>query len=165
MRQRASSVGQAALLAVLAVLFSAGGAGQGAPASTSAAPAGKADADLQAYAKLPVCTLSADGQHLAVEPCRTAPARKPMPRRPVSQIIERMPLSAPPRVVTAPPLPASPSLQQLLQAPRSPIPVAGCDAGGCYDSSGVRHYNAGSAIAISPSGKLCTRNGVWLQCP
>ena len=177
MMRRASSVGKAALLAAL---LAAGGAALAAPtgsaapdastapatpgSSTAPAAAKPSDADLQAYAKLPVCTLSADGQHLAVEPCRTAPARKPMPRRPVTQFIQRMPVAPPPRVATAPPLPASPSLQQLLQPPRSPIPVAGCDAGGCYDPSGVRHNNAGSAIAITPSGKLCTRNGIWLQC-
>jgi hypothetical protein len=142
--------------AACAVLLAAAGAGRAAPAAS--------DTDLQAYARLPVCTLSADGRHLAVEPCRTAPARKPMPRRPVTQIIQRMPVTAPPRAITAPPLPPTPTLQELLQPPRSPIPVAGCDAGGCYDASGARHNNAASGVTITPSGKLCNRNGTWLQC-
>jgi hypothetical protein len=39
--------------------------------------------DNAAYARLPVCKLAPDGRRLAVEPCRTAPAQRPMPRRPV----------------------------------------------------------------------------------
>ncbi|QBE62551.1 hypothetical protein [Pseudoduganella lutea] len=44
-----------------------------------------ATADREAYAKLPVCRLGADGRSLEIEPCRTAPAQRPMPRRPVPQ--------------------------------------------------------------------------------
>ncbi|GGX82045.1 hypothetical protein GJV26_06390 [Massilia dura] len=44
-----------------------------------------AAADRQAYASLPVCRLGADGRSLETEPCRTAPAQRPMPRRPVPQ--------------------------------------------------------------------------------
>ena len=139
------------------LLAAACGAG---PAAAATPP----DAELQAYARLPVCTLSADGQHLAVEPCRTAPPRQPMPRRPVPQIIQRMPAAPVPRMASAPSLPPSPSLPALLQPSRTPIPVTGCDAGGCYDASGTRHNNAGSAVTITPSGQLCNRNGVWLQC-
>lgn len=147
--------------ALAGLLAAACGAGQAAP--SAAAAAGPSDAELQAYARLPVCTLSADGKHLAVEPCRTAPARKPMPRRPVTQIIQPMPAAAPPRSVSAPPLPPSPSLQEILQPKGSPIPVTGCDAGGCYDASGTRHNNPGP-VTITPAGKVCTRTGAWLQC-
>jgi hypothetical protein len=146
---------------ILAAAMAAGcGAGLAAPANSPTPEA----ADLQAYARLPVCTLSADGQHLAVEPCRTAPARKPMPRRPVPQIVQRMPVAPAPRAVSAPVLPPTPSLQELLQPPRTPIPALGCDGGGCYDASGARHNNAGNGVTITPSGKLCNRNGAWLQC-
>ena len=37
----------------------------------------------EAYASLPVCRLGADRRSLEIEPCRTAPAQQPMPRRPV----------------------------------------------------------------------------------
>ncbi|QGZ41761.1 hypothetical protein IP92_00752 [Pseudoduganella flava] len=47
------------------------------------AAAAKPAADQAAYARLPVCKLAPDGRSLAVEPCRTAPAQRPMPRRPV----------------------------------------------------------------------------------
>lgn len=125
------------------------------------------DPAVQAYARLPVCSLSADGKRLAVEPCRTAPARVPMPRRPVPQIIQRMPATAPSRQVAMPAMPPSPSpsLPSLLSPPGAPIPVTGCDAGGCYDAAGVRHNNAAGASSITPSGRLCNRAGAWLQCP
>lgn len=115
---------------------------------------------LEQYARLPVCSLSADGRHLAVEPCRTAPTRQPKARRAVTAIIPTMPARPVPRAATAPPLPPSPPLRQ---APR-PVPVTACDAGGCYDAAGVRHTGAGGNTTISPSGQLCLRNGVWLQC-
>jgi len=118
---------------------------------------------LQDYARLPICTLSADGQHLAVEPCRTAPARAPMPRRPVPQMVQRQPPLPPPldnrRAVPLPPVPKVPS------SPSLPMPALNCDAGGCYDLNGVRHNNAAGNSTITPGGKLCIRNGAWLQCP
>jgi hypothetical protein len=48
-----------------------------------------AAAERAAYAQLPVCKLGADGRSLEIEPCRTAPAQRPMPRRPVPQQDER----------------------------------------------------------------------------
>ncbi|WP_229211611.1 MULTISPECIES: hypothetical protein [unclassified Duganella] len=121
-------------------------------------------AELREYAKLPVCTLSADGLHLAVEPCRTAPARKPMPRRPVPQIIQRMPVVKQAPQVAMPAAPPSPSLQTLLNPPNAPKALNNCGSTGCNDASGARINNAGPGTAISPSGKVCNRNGVWLQC-
>lgn len=113
---------------------------------------------LEEYAQLPVCALSADGQRLAIEPCRTAPAKKPMPRRPVPQIVQRQPSLPVPRAV---PMPAVPKLSP---SPSLPTPALNCDPGGCYDINGVRHNNAAGNSTITPVGKLCIRNGVWLQC-
>lgn len=131
------------------------------------APAGADDAatmSLSHYARLPVCTLSADGQRLAVEPCRTAPPRHPMPRRPVPIIVQRQPALPLPRPLPMPAMPASPSVPSLLMPPGAPTPALNCDAGGCYDLSGVRHNNAAGNSTLTPSGKLCIHNGVWLQC-
>ncbi|MGO4381590.1 hypothetical protein [Pseudoduganella sp. RAF53_2] len=145
--------------------------------------------DEAAYARLPVCKLSADGQHLAVEPCRTAPSKRPMPRRPVPQFTDPMPRLAQPHdtVVPAPlwaptltpSTPASavaaaaaaqgrapvvPTLPALtpLPGPSAPTPVT-CSGGGCRDSSG-NFYNAPPGQAISPSGRPCSVNGVWMSC-
>jgi hypothetical protein len=133
-------------------------------AAASACAADPAAMSLSEYARLPVCTLSADGQHLAVEACRTAPARSPMSRRPVPQIVQRQPSLPLPRALPMPPVPASPSLPSLLMPPGAPTPALNCDAGGCYDLNGVRHNNAAGNSTLTPSGKLCIHNGPWLQC-
>ncbi|MYM88115.1 hypothetical protein GTP91_13115 [Rugamonas sp. FT82W] len=130
------------------------------PAKTAA----PASPELREYAKLPVCSLSADGLRLAVEPCRTAPARKPMPRRPVTQIIQRMPVVKQAPQVAMPAAPPSPSLQTLLNPPNAPKALNNCGPTGCNDPNGTHINNAGPGTAISPSGKVCNRNGVWLQC-
>jgi len=116
------------------------------------------------YAKLPICTLAPDGKSLAIEPCRTAPSKSPMPRRPVPQFIERMPQvkRAPP--VAMPGMPASKSLESLTHPPGAPVPVTGCDSAGCYGANGVRYNNAPGGGVITPSGKTCSRAGGLVQC-
>jgi hypothetical protein len=146
----------------------AGAAGQGADpaaATVAAPPAASGTATLpptegQAYAGLPVCTLSADGKHLARQPCRTAPAQRPMPRRPVPQIVERMPPSSQPPRVAMPQLPPSAPLR----VPSAPQPLGNCGAGGCYDAGGAWQGNGVGNTSVAPNGKLCQRNGIWLQC-
>lgn len=121
-------------------------------------------ADAQAYAQLPVCTLSKDGKRLAVEPCRTAPAKVPMPRRPVYQIIQPMPKVSLAPQVRMPAMPPSQPIETLMHPPGAPVPVTGCDSGGCYDAGGRRLNNAGPGIVTTPSGKVCSRSGAWVQC-
>lgn len=113
------------------------------------------------YLKLPVCTLSSDGKSLAVEPCRTAPAQVPMPRRPVPQIIQRMPQAKPPPKVAMPVPPAS-RVPDMRAA--APVPTTGCDAAGCNGANGVRYNNAGPNGVVTPSGKVCTKAGGIIQC-
>lgn len=151
------------LRAVLCLMLALPGAlavAQTEPAKTAA----PASPELREYAKLPVCSLSADGLRLAVEPCRTAPARKPMPRRPVTQIIQRMPVVKQAPQVAMPAAPPSPSLQTLLNPSNAPKALNNCGPAGCNDANGTHINNAGPGTAISPSGKVCNRNGVWLQC-
>ncbi|WP_235922686.1 hypothetical protein [Rugamonas aquatica] len=121
-------------------------------------------AELRDYARLPVCTLSADGKRLAVEPCRTAPARVPMPRRPVPLTIQRMPIVKQAPQVAMPATPPSPSLQTLLNPPHAPQFLNGCGPSGCYDANGTLINNIGPGTAVLPSGKVCSRNGNLLQC-
>jgi hypothetical protein len=120
-----------------------------------------ADQPTEEYAKLPVCTLSADGKALALEPCRTAPAKSPMPRRPVPQIIQRMPQTKPPAKLampTSPPLPARDGIV------KPPVPTTSCDAAGCNGANGVRYNSIGPGTVVTPQGKVCTRSGVIIQC-
>ncbi|MBJ7308700.1 hypothetical protein ACFOLJ_01515 [Rugamonas sp. CCM 8940] len=153
MKQRKIALIAAVLLGLLA-----GGHGRaGAPDGEGAAPV---PAEAQAYAGLPFCTLSADGKHLARQPCRTAPAQRPMPRRPVTQIIEPMPSRAAPPRLAPPSLPPSAPLR----TPSPPQPLGNCGVGGCYDAGGVWQGNGVGNTSVVPNGKLCQRNGIWLQC-
>lgn len=132
-------------------------------------PAPEVDTEKEEYAKLPPCKLSDDGKHLAEEPCRTAKAKDPVPRRPVPQAIERVspaeskPVGPAPGAAVVPTPPRQPPITPVAR-PGAPIPTAGCDAGGCYGPGGQRYNNGPGATVISPSGKLCSRNGAWIQC-
>jgi hypothetical protein len=142
------------------------------------------------YARLPECRLNAEGTGLAVQPCRTAPPRKNMPRRPVPLAVTPTPRIAPapdPSLTWAPvltrrdPLAPPSALAQLPQAgrpalppgalappatplpgPSAPIPVT-CDAGGCRDASGT-YYHGPPGQVTSPTGRVCSHNGVWMNC-
>jgi len=113
------------------------------------------------YAKLPVCTLSEDGKSLAVEPCRTAPAKSPMPRRPVPLIIQRMPQTKPPPKLAMPAAPPLPALDPII---KPPVPTTSCDAAGCFGANGVRYNSLGAGAVVTPQGKVCNRSGAIIQC-
>lgn len=76
-------------------------------------------AERDAYAKLPVCRLGPDGRSLELEPCRTAPAQRPMPRRPVPGQDYPQPRIGIPD--TTPP-PASLPAATLSPYPAAPVP-------------------------------------------
>lgn len=141
----------------------------------------QASSDIEAYARLPVCTLSPDGQHLALQPCRTAPARVLMPRRPVPQQIDPLQdtrlapsVSLPPSSMVMPPalIPRPPATVAPLTAPLpaagalAPMPRAlnNCSGAGCNDAQGGRINSAAPGMVITPQGQVCSRNGVWIQC-
>jgi len=144
-----------ASVAIVAALALAGIAGPLADAAAQDVPT-----DLAAYARLPVCALSKDGTRLAVEPCRTAPPKADMPRRAVPEMIASMPGVALARPAAAPRI-ATPDATVISHGPQALI---GCDAGGCRDASGVRHNTGTGNATVTPSGKLCNINGIWLQC-
>ena len=116
-------------------------------------------ADPAAPEDLPVCRLDPhDSNKLAVEPCRPAPPVQP--RRAVEQVIGRMPAQrmAPP-VVAMPSLPPTPAVPM----PSLPQPLGSCDTGGCRDTSGARYNGAGNAT-LDANGRICHRNGAFVQC-
>ncbi len=131
-----------------------------AAAVPAAVPAPVSDPAAEAYAKLPVCQLNADGKSLQVQPCRTAPPQSPMPRRAVPQIIQ--PLTPNKQAATVP-MPTPPKPATAPQLVPAPVPVTGCDAGGCTGANGVRYNNAGNGV-VGPSGKVCSRAGATIQC-
>jgi hypothetical protein len=152
--------------------------------------AGASSISTDEYRKLPECRLSADGRHLAQEPCRTAPARKAMPRRPVPLNVEPTPRIAPapdPSLTWAPiltqrdPRAAPTAIAELpragqralppgaaiapatpLPGPSAPIPVI-CDAGGCRDAGGT-YYHGPPGQVVSPGGRVCSTNAGWMTC-
>lgn len=149
------SLGSAVVAALASLLVPAAIAGLASGAAAQDVPAA-----LAAYAKLPTCSLNKDGTRLAVEPCRTAAPKADMPRRAVTEMIAPMPSVALARPAAAPPAP-------VLGAPassRGPQALVGCDAGGCRDAGGVRHNTGSGNATVTPSGKLCNINGIWLQC-
>jgi hypothetical protein len=123
-----------------------------------------ADVKSEAYAKLPVCKLSQDGKRLLIEPCRTAPAAMPMPRRPVPLTVQRMPNNKVAPQVAMPQIAPSTPIETLMQPPGAPIPAVGCTAAGCYDASGARYNTGAAGTTVTPAGKLCSRQGAWIQC-
>jgi hypothetical protein len=95
------------------------------------------------------------------------PARKPINRRPVWQLVEPTPPIVtdgyrPTLTVRPPAVPgAAPA-----QAP--PVRMNACDAGGCFDSGGAR-FNRGAGAGVgstllSPKGQLCIEGAVNTQC-
>ena len=107
---------------------------------------------------LPVCQLDPrDSGKLAVEPCRPAPPVQP--RRAVPQVIGRMPGQPAPSVVPMAPLPPGPAVPM----PGAPQPIGACDTGGCRDAAGARYNGAGNAT-LDANGRICHRNGAFMQC-
>lgn len=109
---------------------------------------------------LPICRLDPqDNTKLAVEPCATAPPVAA--RRAVPQVIGRMPdTRMPPPVIhaqTVPPATHAP-------VPGMPLPVNSCDSGGCRDASGMRHDGGVGNATLDANGRVCHRNGAFLQC-
>lgn len=92
---------------------------------------------------------------------RCADAKPAAPRRrAVPLTIERMPPSiAPPASTDRPALPPAPSATNT-----SPLPLVGCQGGACRDAAGVRHEGGVGNATLDPNGRLCHRDGAWLQC-
>lgn len=126
----------------------------------SAAWASGQDAAQAPAEPLPVCRLDPqDNTKLAVEPSATAP--QVAARRAVPQVIGRMPATRmPPPVIhaqTVPPATHAP-------VPGMPLPVNSCDSGGCRDASGMRHDGGVGNATLDANGRVCHRNGAFLQC-
>ncbi|MFZ4877994.1 hypothetical protein ACL9RI_23155 [Janthinobacterium sp. Mn2066] len=118
-----------------------------------------AEAQASAAQDLPVCRLDPhDSSKLAVEPCRPAPPVGH--RRAVAQVIGRMPsVQMAPPVVHFQTMPPGSSAA----VSRPLVPVGACDVGGCRDASGARYNGAGNST-LDANGRICQRNGAFIQC-
>lgn len=113
----------------------------------------------EAEADLPVCSLDPhDSNKLAVEPCRPAPPVGG--RRSVAQVIGRMPATQMALPVvhfhTVPPASNTAVSRPL-------VPAGACDVGGCRDAAGARYNGAGNST-LDANGRICQRNGAFIQC-
>ena len=94
-------------------------------------------------------------------------AKKPLRRRAVPMIVDRMPGPAAPAVygpVLTVPSPAPMPAVSTPVTPSSPVLINGCDAGGCNGSNGARYNGGVGTTLLSPEGRLCHNNGVTVQC-
>lgn len=180
------------LSAALAALASVYPATATAVTAAAADPVQPSDpAAIAAYRRLPYCRLAPDGKHLLKEPCRRPPTRSFEQRRaaqaeavkegpPSRQAIEQLeqeqraeqraerrllphapPVSATvlmPPAVSAPRVPAMPAQPPAVQ------PLHQCDVAGCRGANGALYQQGAGNIMLDPSGRLCTRNGLSVQC-
>ncbi|MEJ7806614.1 MAG: hypothetical protein WKG03_11945 [Telluria sp.] len=91
-----------------------------------------------------------------------APAKKPVKRRAVRQVLDDDVRPAARSVHIRP-----------MTVPESILPVPGvapgpvnlnCVGGTCTDASGARYNGGIGTTLISPQGRLCTDNGLTVQC-
>jgi hypothetical protein len=89
------------------------------------------------------------------------PKKKPVKRRAVRQIVDGMPASAAPpaayRPQLHPPGVTSPMPQPMPQPMPAPMPVPSAQVGSDY-KGGV------GTTLLSPQGRLCSDNGITVQC-
>jgi len=139
-------------------------------------------AAVEAYRRLPYCRLAPDGQRLAEEPCRRPPTRGfaerraapalPMPSPPPSRPQAREPGHAwhptlVPHAVPGTPIAtgrAAPPGASALPVP--PVqPLNPCGIAGCRGADGTWYLPGAGDIVLDPSGRMCTRQGLWVHCP
>jgi len=92
---------------------------------------------------------------------KPASTRRAVPQRHLPGV----PLS---QVPATPPIPpAAPSSvrqpETAKSRPTAPVPLTNCDAGGCW-SGGTERYQGPGPGYLDRSGRLCQRQGGWMQC-
>jgi hypothetical protein len=82
-------------------------------------------------------------------------------RRAVPQQLE--PRATPPAAPVQQHQPPPPAPQSAVP-PTAPSPVTTCDAGGCWNSGASRYNGGAGGTYLDNSGRLCQRQGAWMQC-
>jgi hypothetical protein len=95
----------------------------------------------------------------AKKPARQ-PAAKPNKRRSVQQIIAPTPPPLPPVYSPRLNLPPPPAAQPL----PAPQVLNGCNGGACTDANGQQYHGGVGTTLLSPQGRVCSNNGITVQC-
>ena len=103
----------------------------------------------------------------AAKPDEQAPAKKPVKRRAVRQVMDDdvRPAARPtaPSTVYAPALTPRDSALPVPGAASGPVNI-NCVGGTCTDANGGRYNGGVGTTLISPQGRLCNDNGLTVQC-
>lgn len=99
----------------------------------------------------------------AAKPAPDTPKKKPAKRRAVRQNLDDTPA---PAVYRPRPTPAAPLGVQPLPSPVAPPPqiLNGCPGGACTDATGARYHGGVGTTLLSPEGRVCSSNGITVQC-
>ncbi len=107
---------------------------------------------------LPMHSQAAERSGIAAEPIQEqqAPQRRRVPALPGGTVA-----SSPTTTQRMAPVPVMPQPAQ----PDKPQPLTGCDPGGCWDTGANRYHGGGNHPSyLNNAGRLCQRNGAWMQC-
>lgn len=100
-------------------------------------------------------------------PKADASKKKPQQkRRAVYQVFDGMPGTAPPVGVQPLPSPsplAPPASMTAVPGPTTFLP-SGCHGAACSDPAGNRYQGGVGTTLIGPQGRLCSNNGITVQC-
>ena len=96
-------------------------------------------------------------------PAPPAPAKKPVKRRAVRQVLDDDVRPAAPPAVYGPQLTPPSSSQSVPGVAPSPL-ILNCVGATCTDTSGGRYNSGVGTTLISPQGRLCNNNGLTVQC-
>jgi hypothetical protein len=99
----------------------------------------------------------------AVKPDAKAP-RKPVKRRAVRQILDddKVRIPSPPAFIPNPVAPGA--YQPMPSAVPPPAVLNGCNGGACTDANGQRYHGGVGTTLLSPQGRVCSNNGITVQC-
>ncbi len=97
------------------------------------------------------------------KPAPDAPAKKPVKRRAVRQVLDDDVRPAAPPTVYAPKLAPHDSALPIHGVPPPPTTL-NCVGATCTDANGGRFNGGVGSALISPQGKLCVDNGLTVQC-
>ncbi|HYD93796.1 MAG TPA: hypothetical protein VEC01_00625 [Noviherbaspirillum sp.] len=108
------------------------------------------------------CTSADIRPHVPREVSGSA-AQQAAPPAPSAPPARRTITPAPARTVPTPPPAPAIVLPPQSSVPPGPVPVTGCDPGGCW-GAGTRYQGGEGGAYLDKSGRLCQGNGTWMQC-